>query len=135
MSTTRALGRSTGAVLSIALLVGCAPSRAGGAGGAPGSGGGTASGGVSGSGNATTTSTTGVGGVGSGAGAGGAGQGGCSTAQDCPGTDTGCVVRSCVGGLCGTTYAPAVTPCNEGGGTVCNGTGSCVECMLDAECA
>jgi hypothetical protein len=36
--------------------------------------------------------------------------GACSTPADCPGTDTVCSTRTCVGGHCGATFAVAGTP-------------------------
>ena len=36
--------------------------------------------------------------------------GSCSTAADCPGLDTLCAVRTCTGGLCGTSFIPVGTP-------------------------
>ena len=116
---------------------------------------------------------------------------GCVSASQCPGVDTECMTRTCVGGVCGFTFAPfgtvtasqtsgdcqkkvcdgaggiasvadntdlpndgnqcttdvctagvpsitaapSGTPCSQNGGTVCDGTGTCVECLSDANCA
>jgi hypothetical protein len=73
----------------------------------------------------------GVGGsVAGGGGTGGAGNTGgppeCLVPADCPGVDTQCRARSCSQGNCGTTPFASGTPCDENGGTVCNGTGICV---------
>lgn len=52
----------------------------------------------------------------------------CLVAADCPGQDTQCRTRTCDGntGTCGELDAPMGTPCNEGGGTACDGKGACV---------
>jgi hypothetical protein len=48
----------------------------------------------------------------------------CTTANDCPGTDTDCQQRTCTAGLCGLNFAPVGTFCGMGG--FCDGTGVCV---------
>jgi hypothetical protein len=103
----------------------------GGAGGAGGAGGG-AGGGVGGSGG-------GVGGTG-GAGGGVGGSGGSVAAEcvndfDCPGTDTSCHHRVCDAGKCLTADQAQGAPCFEGGGVVCDGNGTCVECNAGADCS
>lgn len=57
----------------------------------------------------------------------------CTIAADCaaPGPET-CLVAACASGTCGTAPADAATACPAG---VCNGAGSCVECLGDSDCA
>jgi hypothetical protein len=50
----------------------------------------------------------------------------CVAPTDCPGTDTSCAWRTCVAGTCGTNTPPYGTTCNESGGAICDGSGSCV---------
>ncbi|MBW2529526.1 MAG: hypothetical protein JRI23_35440, partial [Deltaproteobacteria bacterium] len=89
--------------------------------------------------NFTDTAAGGTGGVG-GATGGTAGTGGvgggieCSDPATCPGTDTTCEYRTCESGLCGTALAPAGTACTEDDGQVCDGVGSCVECVEGTDC-
>ncbi len=64
-----------------------------------------------------------------------AASGGCADPTTCPGMDAVCAFRTCVVGVCGGAVAPAHTPCAEGGGTVCNGAGSCVACVSDQDCS
>jgi hypothetical protein len=91
-----------------------------GGGGTGGGGtGGTATGGTGG------TATGGTGGTATG---GTGGTGGCSAPDECPGNDTTCRYRTCVGNQCGMADAPVATPCVEGGGTQCDGNGNCVQC-------
>jgi hypothetical protein len=115
---------------------------------------------------------------------------GCTSASQCPGTDTECQTRTCNAGVCGMSYAssgtlvaaqttgdckknvcngsgaivpqnddpdkpvdgkqctsdvctsgvpsnpnlPSGTACTEGGGTKCNGSGACVQCLAPTEC-
>ena len=56
----------------------------------------------------------------------------CLTATTCPGDDTPCEIRTCAGGECGSAFVDAGTFCPTG---VCNGNGSCVECVTGAQCA
>jgi hypothetical protein len=90
-----------------------------------------------GAGGATASGTGAGGGVGGGvAGSGGTGgSGGCATPMDCPGADTTCESRTCVGNVCGVEQAPAGSVCAEGGGTLCDGVGNCVVCITDGDCA
>ncbi len=68
-------------------------------------------------------------------GSGGAsGGGGCSQAEDCPGVDTTCRLRSCVADICGFADVAAGTACSDGGGLMCDGSGSCVECLAGSDC-
>lgn len=51
----------------------------------------------------------------------------CNSASQCPpGFDTQCQSRTCSANACGVSFAPVGTSCNEDGGTVCDGAGSCV---------
>ncbi|MBI4702543.1 MAG: hypothetical protein HY744_15595 [Deltaproteobacteria bacterium] len=94
---------------------------AGGAGGAAASGGrGGAAGGIG-------------GGAGGSLGGGGAGPA-CEKPAQCPGTDTTCRKRTCEDGACGVHDAPAATPCQEDGGKICDGQGSCVACTGPEHC-
>jgi hypothetical protein len=54
----------------------------------------------------------------------------CIAPTDCPGTDTSCSWRTCVAGTCGTNTPPYGTSCSDSGGTICNGTGSCIPFTL-----
>lgn len=111
-------------------------------GGAGGEGG---SGGAAGTGGATTTAATGGGGAG-----GGGGQGGappeCLAPADCPGEDGPCVMRSCLAGKCGVTYAAFKTEVPGGPEcvkTICDGAGSTTQllrpagwpCGVDSHCS
>jgi len=72
-----------------------------------------------------------------GAGASGTTTGGmdnCNTPQDCPGEDSTCLARTCENNVCGTATTDAGTACTENAGNVCDGQGSCVECLSDSEC-
>jgi len=83
-------------------------------------GGGIADGG----GGAGASSTTGAGGMG--------GEGGGCVAADCP--DPGdCVAPICVGGQCDTENEAAGTSCTSDG-TLCDGDGNCVECLMHSDC-
>ena len=63
---------------------------------------------------------------------------GCVTANDCPGSDTECQVRTCNAGLCGVNNTMAGTPvasqtpgdCQQ---NQCNGTGMVVSAPLDSD--
>jgi hypothetical protein len=69
-------------------------------------------------------------------GSGGSGGGGaCSTPDDCDGADTSCSGRTCEAGVCGFANSPAGTTCDDAGGALCDGAGSCVECVNDGDCA
>jgi len=59
---------------------------------------------------------------------------GCSSPADCPSTGTVCASPSCTNGSCGVDNAPEATACSEGGGVVCDGFGSCVECVSVQQC-
>jgi len=58
----------------------------------------------------------------------------CLAPADCPGVDTTCSTRTCDAGVCGSSLAPAATPCTEGG-QVCDGDGACVQCLDETQCA
>jgi hypothetical protein len=83
---------------------------------AAGGGSTTSSGGAAGTGGASGGGATGGGGAG----------GGCTSPSDCPGMDTSCQKRTCDANVCGTSNAPALTPCTEEGGVICDGMGACV---------
>lgn len=114
----------------------------GGIGSAMGGAGGSsvASGGNGGAGSAmggaggSSMTTGGAGGVGAagGNGAGGAGGSmGCTSAADCLPTGSACIQRTCNGNTCETSNVPMGTACNENGGVVCNGAGTCVMATLE----
>ncbi len=50
----------------------------------------------------------------------------CVAPTDCPASTTVCAAPACNDHACGDTDAPLGTPCTDGGGVVCNGTGTCV---------
>ena len=79
------------------------------------------------------------GGGGAGTGASGPSSGGggtvtCTTVDDCPGMDTTCGQRTCPDGTCQMDFAGAGDTCAEDGGQVCDGMGSCVECVDETQC-
>jgi len=45
-----------------------------------------------------------------------------------------CTSDICTGGIASHPPAPARTPCTQSGGIVCNGTGSCVQCLAATDC-
>lgn len=49
-------------------------------------------------------------------------------------SDATCQVPTCAHGTVGSAPAPAGTPCNVDGGTLCDGSGRCVECLIDEDC-
>jgi cysteine-rich repeat protein len=64
--------------------------------------------------------------------------GGCTTAEQCPGTDTDCETRSCVAGVCGFTFAPAGTATasqtdGDCQASVCDGMGATTTQNDDAD--
>lgn len=65
---------------------------------------------------------------------GGSGTGGgaqCQTPDDCPAPTVECVDPTCPEGVCQETPSDPGTICTAG---VCDGAGSCVECLVDADC-
>jgi hypothetical protein len=46
-----------------------------------------------------------------------------------------CTLNNCVAGVCITTDSDPGDTCDEGGGSVCDGSGSCVECVTEAQCS
>jgi hypothetical protein len=60
---------------------------------------------------------------------------GCVGDAQCP-TDTDCADHSCnlTTNQCQVLNAPNTTSCNDDGGTICNGSGSCVQCNTNADC-
>ena len=53
---------------------------------------------------------------------------------DVPASGSQCAPGVCTAGVPSAGPAPAGTPCNQGGGTQCNGTGACVGCVLSTDC-
>jgi hypothetical protein len=49
-----------------------------------------------------------------------------------PTSSNACIAGTCSGGVPGNTLLPAETAC--GAGLVCDGAGSCVGCLSDADC-
>src|SRR5260370_682678 len=58
----------------------------------------------------------------------------CSGANECPQPTGECAYATCVEGGCGKAFHPAGTACSFGGGNICDGTGSCVECVQPSDC-
>ena len=64
----------------------------------------------------------------------------CTTLADCPASGTTCASDTCAAGCCGTVNTALGTPCNENGGVVCDGNGTCAlrpvgqTCGAGAEC-
>ncbi|EYF08637.1 lamin tail domain-containing protein [Chondromyces apiculatus] len=116
---------------------GGAPGNTGGAGGTGGSGGSGGEGATSGTGG-----SGGAGGVGAAGGAGGAGGSGgapqCTVPTECPGADTECATRTCVGGTCGVDATPQGTALQQqtAGDCLtaqCDGQGSVMQVPSDAD--
>jgi hypothetical protein len=60
---------------------------------------------------------------------------GCQTPNDCSAPASACVANTCIANLCGIVPAPTGTPCNENGGSQCNGQGACVVgCSAPTDC-
>src|SRR5580704_1830915 len=82
----------------------------------------------------------GAGGTGTGTGTGGTtttGTGGTCTdpTTDCPATGTVCITVSCGTDMtCTNTNASAGTACTDNSGTVCDGNGKCVACVMGSDC-
>lgn len=68
-----------------------------------------------------------------GGGGAGGGQGGCSIPEDCPTPDI-CWVNECNDGSCVSLPAETGTPCGDQGDLACNGSGSCVGCLVASDC-
>jgi hypothetical protein len=51
---------------------------------------------------------------------------GCLSASDCPASTTTCATPTCSANTCGANDAPEGASCTDGGGTICNGAGSCI---------
>jgi hypothetical protein len=59
----------------------------------------------------------------------------CSLAVPCTATKfPQCETLTCQSGCCASMKATAGTSCSEGGGKVCDGSGACVACTVDANC-
>jgi hypothetical protein len=82
-------------------------------------------------------SSSGTGGTTSSSGTGG--EGGlfneCDVPADCSGQDSDCQTVTCGGHTCGFDNADLGTTCDDGGGTVCDGLGHCVECIDNEGCS
>jgi hypothetical protein len=55
-------------------------------------------------------------------------------ADNCPAQTTACLTNTCELGCCGTSDAPKGTKCTDNDGSVCNATGTCVECNSVSDC-
>lgn len=45
-----------------------------------------------------------------------------------------CTIEECVAGSPAHAFAPVGVPCNQNGGSVCNGSGACSQCVVSAQC-
>ncbi|NUP05604.1 MAG: DUF4215 domain-containing protein [Polyangiaceae bacterium] len=54
--------------------------------------------------------------------------------SDVPVDNNQCTLDVCTNGVMSNPPAASGTPCNQNGGTVCNGTGQCVQCLTAATC-
>jgi hypothetical protein len=107
-----------------AALVACGSDTEGTGGGGTGSGN-TGGGATTTTITATTTTMT--------SGSGGAGGGEvCGSPADCPPPTSDCEAATCDAGQCGTVELVLGSPCAQG---VCDGAGTCVECLTDQGCA
>jgi hypothetical protein len=59
----------------------------------------------------------------------------CNAPTDCGPTGNQCTARTCSSGVCGTSNNTIGTFCNQDAGSVCNGSGDCVQCNLANDCA
>ncbi len=82
--------------------------------------------------SATTASSTASTSSSTASGTGGS-QGHCDP-ETCPGGDTDCRERVCVGEQCSFADAAEGAVCNETNGKACDGLGSCVECVGNQHC-
>jgi formylglycine-generating enzyme required for sulfatase activity len=94
----------------------------------------------------TTTSSTSTGGSASSSGTGGTvtttttttnsceGLKSCVGASDCPALGTTCLVAVCDSGCCAVTKAAGDTKCSDNGGKICDGNGTCVQCLIATQC-
>ena len=57
----------------------------------------------------------------------------CMTNNDCSGSGSECKMATCMSGICVAGNRPAGYACNDGK-KVCDGTGSCVDCINDGDC-
>jgi Cys-rich repeat protein len=58
----------------------------------------------------------------------------CTLAPECN-DGMQCTLNNCIAGACTTTDSDPGDTCDEGGGSVCDGSGSCVECVTEAQCS
>jgi hypothetical protein len=56
----------------------------------------------------------------------------CVVAENCPGVDTACTVRTCTSNTCGTSTRTVGTACAPG--KVCDANGACVACITAMDC-
>jgi hypothetical protein len=59
----------------------------------------------------------------------------CNTQADCIAQTTMCRISTCTSSICGVSNAAQGNVCFDHGGTVCNGSGACVVCNVDADCS
>lgn len=59
----------------------------------------------------------------------------CAVDEDCPGPRGECGGSKCHQGVCVLDNRPMGDVCQEGGGSVCDGAGTCVECALSKHCS
>jgi hypothetical protein len=60
--------------------------------------------------------------------------GACVVADDCARWLTACKLNTCTSSTCGAANAPARAVCTDNGGRVCDGSGTCVECVAPTDC-
>ena len=58
----------------------------------------------------------------------------CVVVDDCPRFVSACTVSTCTSSMCGSASAPKGTVCTDNGGRLCDGTGTCVECVAPTDC-
>lgn len=58
----------------------------------------------------------------------------CTTPGECPASNGDCNTPTCDGATCGLKPVAIMTPCTDGSGKLCDGAGSCVECVTAAQC-
>jgi hypothetical protein len=58
----------------------------------------------------------------------------CLSNTTCPISSNQCMLSVCRDNSCGYSPAPARTQCSIDGGSICDGAGSCVACIIDNDC-
>ena len=58
----------------------------------------------------------------------------CVVADDCARWLSACTQNTCVSSACGAVSAPAGSTCTDNGGRLCDGSGTCVECVAPTDC-